>query len=186
MPSGTSISEDDGREQEVAPERVEEALAELGSTGRAVPGTSRCRSRRTGCCRRCPAPNSSPRSSAAGCAENATIAKTGSTRNQALLLTVFMAPLRSAARRRRDGRRHRCGAARIEGERRLAAVDGDTSSGDACREGLAAELDPGDARPPDIVDAPHLHRKARSPSAAAARIPAGCRARCAGRAAEAG
>ena len=29
IPSGTSISEDDGGEQEVAPERVEEALAEF-------------------------------------------------------------------------------------------------------------------------------------------------------------
>src|SRR5215212_7219413 len=126
-----------------------------------APGTSQSRSRRTDCCRSCPGPNSSrPSSVAEG-------PRTARSRRPAAL-----GARPSGSRSSRQGPLERLASdevavgidvqlLEIKCERRLISFDGE-GVGDACREGLPSELDPGDPCAADIVDAPHLHGNAEA------------------------
>ena len=81
--------EDHGREEQSCARATPETGCPDRSRDRATPRTSRRRSRRNDSRRRCPAPSSSPPSSAGCTALNATSRNTGSTRNQAFWLTVL-------------------------------------------------------------------------------------------------
>ena len=93
-------------------------------------------------------------------AENSTIVKTGSTRNQALWFTLFMGLPRERLARDEVAVGIDVQLLEIECERPFVPSMETASATLAAT--VARELDPRNACPPDILQAPHLHRNSQA------------------------